>query len=72
MCLSALYWAGVDRIYFGNTKEDAAAIDFSDSYIYDELALKREERHLPCIHVPGTDASTAFRMWDEKTDKTKY
>lgn len=72
MCLSALYWAGVDKIYFGNTKEDAAAIDFSDAYIYEELSLAREQRHLPCVHVPGTDAIRAFRLWQANPDKKKY
>lgn len=72
MCLSALYWAGVERIYFGNAKEDAAAIDFSDAYIYEELSLAREQRHLPCVHVPGTDAIRAFRLWQANPDKKKY
>lgn len=72
MCLSALYWAGVERIYFGNTKEQADAIDFSDAYIYEELALSREQRHLPCIHVPDTDADKAFTRWANDTDKTPY
>ena len=60
MCLSALYWAGVKKIFFANTKEDAAAIDFSDNFIYEELARKREYRHLPAIHVDGTGAIKAY------------
>ena len=72
MCLSALYWAGVKKIFFANTKEDAAAIDFSDNFIYEELARKREYRHLPAIHVDGTGAIKAFEKWAAKSDKTPY
>lgn len=72
MCLSALYWAGVKKIFFANTKEDAAAIDFSDNFIYEKLARKREYRHLPAIHVDGTGAIKAFEKWAAKSDKTPY
>lgn len=72
MCLSALYWAGVKKIFFANTKEDAAAIDFSDNFIYEELARKREYRYLPAIHVDGTGAIKAFEKWAAKSDKTPY
>lgn len=72
MCLSALYWAGVKKIFFGNTKEDAAAIDFSDKFIYDEIERKPEERHIPTVHVRGTRAIRAFEMWAAKPDKTLY
>lgn len=72
MCLSALYWAGVKKIYFGNTKEDAAAIDFSDKFIYDELALPLERRHLPAIHVDSSKTIKAFERWASDPDKVKY
>lgn len=72
MCLSALYWAGVDRIYYGNTKEDADAIDFSDKFIYKEFEKAKEDRSIPCIHIPNTDAINAFKAWVEKEDKTEY
>jgi len=72
MCLSALYWAGVARIYYGNTKEDADAIDFSDKFIYDELDKPKEDRSIPCIHIPNTDTIEAFRAWEAKEDKTEY
>lgn len=72
MCLSALYWAGVKKIFFANNKEDAAAIDFSDNFIYEELARKREYRHLPAIHVDGTGAIKAFEKWAATSDKTPY
>ena len=72
MCLSALYWAGVKKIYFGNTKEDAAAIDFSDNFIYEELAKEREKRELPAIHVDGGETIRAFQKWAQTADKIKY
>lgn len=72
MCLSALYWAGVKKIFFGNTKEDAAAIDFSDQFIYEELERRREYRRLPAIHVEGSGAIRAFEKWAAKTDKVPY
>ena len=72
MCLSAIYWAGVDRIYYGNTKEDADAIDFSDKFIYEEFEKAKEDRSIPCIHIPNTDAINAFKAWEAKEDKTEY
>ena len=72
MCLSALYWAGVAKIYFGNTKEDAAAIDFSDNMIYDELKLPIERRRLPTVHVEGSGAIKAFEKWASDPHKTEY
>lgn len=72
MCLSALYWAGVSKIFFGNTKEDAAAIDFSDKFIYEELALPLERRHLPAIHVDSSKTIKAFETWASDPNVTKY
>lgn len=72
MCLSALYWAGVARVVFGNTKEDAEAINFSDRFIYDELAVEREARRLPAVHMVTGRAIKAFEMWAAKKDKVEY
>ena len=72
MCLSALYWAGVSRICYGNTKDDAKAIDFDDSFIYDQLELNYEDRSIKCEHFMRSEALRAFRKWDEKEDKTPY
>lgn len=72
MCLSALYWAGVKKIFYGNTKEDAASIDFSDKFIYDEIDRKPACRSIPTIHIPGTSAGIAFKKWADKSDKTAY
>ena len=72
MCLSALYWAGVDRICYGNTKDDAKAINFDDSFIYDQLELSYEDRSIKCDHFMRDRALAAFRKWDEKSDKVEY
>ncbi len=72
MCLSALYWAGVKRIVYGNTKEDAKAINFDDSFIYDEIAKPYEERAIPCQNLMRTEALAGFRAWAEKEDKVEY
>ena len=72
MCLSALYWAGVKRIYFGNTKEDADAINFSDGFIYKELEKPRVDRVLPCIHIESEKNIRAFQKWAAKKDKIEY
>lgn len=72
MCLSAIYWAGISRIFYGNTKEDAARIDFDDSFIYSEIAKPYALRAVPCVRIMGSEASRAFRMWEEKPDKIEY
>ncbi|MBE6188840.1 MAG: nucleoside deaminase [Rikenellaceae bacterium] len=72
MCLSALYWAGVERIYYGNTKQDAASINFDDSFIYDQLALDYTQRAIPCINIMREEALAGFKAWVEKVDKVLY
>lgn len=72
MCLGAIYWAHLDKMYYGNDKHDAARIGFDDSFIYDELALPYTERHLAAEPMLEEEAEQAFRMWEEKTDKIAY
>lgn len=72
MCLSALYWAGVKKVFYGNTKEDAAAIEFSDKFIYDEIAKAPAERTMPGIHVDNRDTIKAFEKWASDPNVTKY
>ena len=72
MCLSALYWAGVERIFYGNTKQDAQAIDFDDSFIYEQIATPYAERAIPCCNIMREEALAAFRAWEAKPDKIKY
>lgn len=72
MCLGAIYWAHLDRLYYGNDKHDAANIGFDDSFIYDELELKPEQRRLASSRLLSEEALAAFRLWDEKPDKIEY
>ena len=72
MCLSALYWAGVKRICYGNTKDDAKAIDFDDSFIYDQLELPYKDRSIKCDHFMRNEALSAFHNWASKEDKVEY
>lgn len=72
MCLSALYWAGVSRIYYGNTAADADRINFGDDFIYKEIEKHHLERTIPCIHIEDTDAIKSFNMWANKEDKVEY
>ncbi len=72
MCLGAIYWARPDRIYFANTRQDAADIGFDDSFIYDEIPLPLQARKIPMIPLGREVAAAAFREWKEKTDKTAY
>lgn len=72
MCLSAIYWSGISRLCYGNTKTDAADINFDDSFIYDQLHLSYDERSLQCEHFMRNEALVAFRKWDSMTDKVEY
>ncbi len=72
MCLSAIYWAGISRIYYGNTQADADAINFSDQFIYRELEKPKIERAIPCIHMPNDYTIKAFQKWENKSDKIEY
>ena len=72
MCLSALYWAGVSRIYYGNTAADADRISFGDDFIYKEIERPHLERAIPCIHMEGTSAIDSFNKWAAKEDKIEY
>lgn len=72
MCLGAIYWAHLDKMYYGNTKTDAKNIGFDDSFIYDELELKPAERRLQSEHLLGDEAIKAFEDWNTKVDKVEY
>lgn len=72
MCLSAIYWAGIGRICYANTKRDAAKIGFDDSYIYDQLRLDYDRRSIHCEHFMRNEALEAFQRWNEKLDKVEY
>ena len=72
MCLSAIYWAGIDKVFYGNTRLEAEAIDFSDKEIYDEIPLSPMSRRIPSVHVGNVLTMPAFVKWQNKADKTKY
>ena len=72
MCLGAIYWAHLDKIYYANDRKDAAAIGFDDDFIYPELELKNEDRHKKMELLLPEEAKKAFEMWAESTDKTEY
>lgn len=74
MCLSAIYWAGIEKIYFANTRGDAAQIGFDDSFIYDQIPLAPKERTVPSLPMTAMhgEALEAFKMWSEKSDKIEY
>lgn len=72
MCLAAIYWARIDRIYYANSRTDAAGIGFDDSHIYDEIALLPASRAIPMTRVLADEAAAVFREWDAKPDKIPY
>ena len=72
MCLGAIYWAHISNIFYGNTQHDAAAIDFDDSFIYQQIATPTHQRKIPqrqCLH---DEAIKTFKTWAQKEDKTPY
>lgn len=72
MCLGAVYWAHLDKMYYGNTKTDARNIGFDDSFIYDEIELKPENRRVKTVQALANEAIKAFEAWTEKDDKIEY
>ena len=72
MCLSAIYWSHIDKIYYANTRDDAQKIDFDDSLIYSELQKNLKKRKIPMVQIMRNEALKAFELWDKKADKVKY
>lgn len=72
MCLGAIYWARLDKIYYGNTKEVAARFGFNSRYFYDEIAKSREDRQIPMLPLMAEEAVTAFEEWESRSDKQSY
>lgn len=72
MCLGAIYWAHIDRIFYGNTKKNAADAGFDDSFIYDELKLEYTERKVRITQLLPEKAIEAFEKWIQKSDKIEY
>ncbi len=72
MCLASAYWARIGRIVYANTRGEAAAIGFDDSFIYDEIPLDPEKRSLPAEHRPSAEAKAVFEAWLNKPDRIPY
>jgi tRNA(Arg) A34 adenosine deaminase TadA len=72
MCLGAIYWARIGKIFYGNTRKDARDIQFADDFIYEELERPLSERTVPIVPLLRAEALHTFRLWTEKTDKTEY
>ncbi len=72
MCLSAIYWSRIDKIYYANTRDDAKKIDFDDSLIYSELTKKIKERKIPTTQLMRDEALQGFTLWKNTENKVKY
>jgi tRNA(Arg) A34 adenosine deaminase TadA len=72
MCLSAIYWSHIDLVYYGNSRENAAEIQFDDKFIYDEMKKDINERKIPLKQILKDEAIKAFNLWAETENKTKY
>jgi len=72
MCLGAIYWARIDRVYFGNFAADAARIGFDDSAIYAEIKQPHAEREIPMMQIMREEALAAFRAWEQHPGKIRY
>lgn len=72
MCLGAIYWARPARVFFANTRYQAAEAGFDDAFIYDEINIDPSSRKIPMIHQPDQDAERVFQEWIAKPDKTEY
>ena len=72
MCLGAVYWARLDRLFYASTKADAAGAGFDDSFIYDEMPLRPDERSLPSVQMLRDEAARVFEAWINKDDRVEY
>ena len=72
LCLSAIYWARIDKVYYANTRNDAQKIDFDDSFIYSELTKKINQRKIPMIQLMREEALKGFKLWEDTENKVKY
>lgn len=72
MCLGAIYWARLDKMYYANTKTDAANIGFDDAFIYEELDLKPQERRLKSEQIMQREAQVVFDLWRDSRQKIEY
>lgn len=72
MCLGAIYWARLAKVYFACSRHDAAAANFDDSFIYDEISVLPHQRRIAMLHLNLPNAMQPFKIWAEKSDKVLY
>ena len=72
MCLGAIYWARLDKLYYAGTRADAANVGFDDAHIYEELPLEPSQRELPTQTLLREEAQQVFEAWASKLDKKEY
>ena len=72
MCLSAIYWAKISEIYYGNTKQDAASINFDDAFIYEQMAMPPDKRTVKMINIMRDESLVAFDLWKKDVSKIGY
>ena len=72
MCLSAIYWARLDRIFYANTRQDAAEVGFDDDFLYQEIPRPVADRSVPSHRLLADEARAAFDAWQRKNDKKPY
>lgn len=72
MCLGAIYWSRLKNVYYACNRQDAAQAGFDDSFIYDEIPLQPENRHIAMLHIDIKDAQKPFVKWNTLQNKIKY
>ncbi|MCI0349740.1 MAG: nucleoside deaminase [Acidobacteriales bacterium] len=72
MCLGAIFWARLAKVYFANTKEDATSVGFDDAMIYEQILTPPAQRRIPMLQILRDEGMAAFREWESKPDKTRY
>jgi len=72
MCLAAIHWARIDKIYYANSRKDAASLNFDDDFLYNEIGKDVHERKIPMIRILEKEALEVFRIWENKKDKIHY
>lgn len=72
MCLAAIYWARISKIYYANTRVDAAKINFDDEFLYQEITKPISDRKIPTVQINRDDAIKVFQEWTRKEDKIPY
>ncbi len=72
MCLGAIYWARIEKLYFSNSRKDAEEIGFSDKFIYDEIKKEFKNRNILTIQISDNESKKVFEEWKKKKNKIMY